>query len=507
MSEIHFGTDGWRGLIADDFTFAQVRRAAAATAAYIKDHPSAAQGPVLIGYDRRFLSKSFAHCAASIFSREHIPVLVSSRPVPTPAISFSVVHRSAPWGIVITASHNPASYNGFKIKESQGRSAPPEVTREIEAYLNIDSSSPAATGRGPMVRQTSGGDVIGTFDDRAAYEGYLRSRLDWKVLKRHHGRVVFDYLYGVGSGIPERVLKGSKFTLLSLHSEHDPLFGGLHPEPIENQLISLTKVVRARRAIVGIALDGDADRLGVVDDLGRYLTPHQVFPLLLLHCIEHKGWKGKIVQAVSLGYLSERIARSFNLPFEEVPVGFKHVAERMLNNNFLAGGEESGGYAVRGGLPERDGILNGLLFLEMLAARKKLPSQLLKDLEKRFGTARFRRIDIHLTTPILDRSTFARNISTRVPDRLAGEKVLEVRTRDGVKVMLQSGSWVLLRPSGTEPLIRTYAESESLGKTEALLKWARHAVTPAKAAPATLRVQGLPLRSPQASSRGGAQPI
>jgi phosphomannomutase len=227
---------------------------------------------------------------------------------------------------------------------------------------------------------------------------------------------------------------------------------------------------------VGIALDGDADRLGVVDDLGRYLTPHQVFPLLLLHCIEHKGWKGKVVQAVSLGYLSERIARAFDLPFEEVPVGFKHVAERMLDDNFLAGGEESGGYAFRGGLPERDGILNGLLFLEMLAARKKSPSQLLKDMEKRFGPARFRRIDIHLAQPLRNPSHFVQDVSTRVPDRLAGEAVAEVRTRDGVKVMLQSGSWVLLRPSGTEPLVRTYAESDTLSRTETLLKWARKAV-------------------------------
>jgi phosphomannomutase len=236
--------------------------------------------------------------------------------------------------------------------------------------------------------------------------------------------------------------------------------------------------VRGRRAVVGIALDGDADRLGIVDDRGRYLTPHQVFPLLVLHCIEHKGWKGKIVQAVSLGYLSERIARAFNLPFEEVPVGFKHVAERMLGQDFLAGGEESGGYAVRGGLPERDGILNGLLFLEMLAARRKSPSQLLKELEARFGAARFCRIDIHLQKPILDRSTFAKNVSTRVPDRLAGEAVSEVRTRDGVKVMLASGSWVLMRPSGTEPLIRTYAESENVQKTARLLRWAQQISAP-----------------------------
>ena len=460
---IRLGTDGWRGIIGDDFTYANLRCAAAATAAYIKSHHTMGDGSVLIGYDRRFLSRQFAECAASVIAAEHIPVQVSARPVPTPAISFSVAHRKASWGIVITASHNPALYNGFKIKEGRGRSAPPEVTREIEAHLSL--AAPAALGNADLK----------TFDDGRAYESYLRSRLDWKVLRAYKARVVFDYLYGVAAGIPERVLKGSGLTLSALHSVPDPLFGGLHPEPIESQLGELKSEVRRRRAVVGIALDGDADRLGVVDDKGRYLTPHQVFPLLVLHAIERKGWKGKIVQAVSLGYLSERIARSYNLPFEEVPVGFKHIAERMLGGDFLAGGEESGGYAVQGGLPERDGILNGLLFLEMLAATKKSPSRLLRELEKRFGAARFQRVDIPLDRPIADRARFTQNVSSRVPDTLAGESVAEIRTRDGVKVVLKSGSWVLLRPSGTEPLVRTYAESATLSQTSRLLDWAQKA--------------------------------
>jgi phosphomannomutase len=469
---IHFGTDGWRGIIAEDFTFANLRRAASATAAFMKSRGS--PGLVLIGYDRRFLSKEFAQAAAQVFAREKIPVRLSAGPMPTPAVSFSVVQQKAAWGIAITASHNPALYNGFKIKEGQGRSAPPEVTREIEAFLSISPSSPGPMDSPP---ESAGNDVsIDIFDDQHPYERYLKGRLDWKILRSYNGRVVFDHLYGVGSGIPERVLAGSKMSLHSIHAGHDPLFGGLHPEPIESELGDLKKEVLARRAVVGIALDGDADRLGIVDDQGRYLTPHQVFPLLLLHCIEHKGWKGKVVQAVSLGYLSERIARAGGLPFEEVPVGFKHVAERMLEDDFLAGGEESGGYAVRGGLPERDGILNGLLFLEMLAVRKKSPSQLLSELEKRFGAARFKRVDMPLDRPILDREHFVRNVSERVPDTLAGEAVAEVRTRDGVKIILKSGAWVLLRPSGTEPLVRTYAESDSLHKTDKLLVWAAKAV-------------------------------
>ncbi len=460
-SVIHFGTDGWRGLIADDFTFENLRKISTAAVIYIKSSRSPGRS-VLVGYDRRFLSRRFAEEVARTFSTHGITAQISAQPLPTPAVSFSVVHRKASWGIVITASHNPALYNGFKVKDAHGRSAPPEVTREIEAFLST-VTHPSQELSNP----------VSTFDDRTEYERYLRSRLDMKILRTYKARVVFDFLYGVAAGIPERILAGSKLVLSSMHAKVDPLFGGLHPEPIESQLAELKKEVRRRRAIVGIALDGDADRLGIVDDLGRYLTPHQVFPLLIWHCIEYKGWKGKIVQAVSLGYLSERIARAYNLPFEEVPVGFKHVAERMLEGQFLAGGEESGGYAVRGGLPERDGILNGLLFLEMLAARKTTPSQLLKKLEKRFGAARFKRIDIALEQPIQDHASFTQHISGRVPDALAGEPVAEVRTRDGVKIILKSGSWVLLRPSGTEPLIRTYAESDTLSRTNQLLSWAQ----------------------------------
>ncbi len=461
-SAIRFGTDGWRGLIAEDFTFEKVRQAAAACAAYMTAHPSLGDGTVLVSYDRRFLSRAFARAAANVLMSRGFPTRLSETPLPTPALSFSVVQHKASWGIMITASHNPAFYNGFKIKDALGRSAPLEVTREIEAFASVQATSSAAVDL-----------PLKTFDDRKEYIQYLRSRLDAKLLRAFKKTVVFDYLHGVGAGIPERVLMGSSVKSVALHAEEDPLFGGLHPEPVESQLHALCHAVRRRKAAVGIALDGDADRLGVVDEQGRYLTPHQVFPMLVLHCIEHKGWKGKIVQAVSLGYLSERIAREFGLPFEEVPVGFKHVAERMLQDDFLAGGEESGGYAVRGGLPERDGILNGLLFLEMLAARRQTPSQLLDAIEKRFGRACFKRVDLHLEQPIGDKARFGQDTSSRVPEKLASEEVSEVRTRDGVKVILKSGSWVLLRPSGTEPLMRTYAESESPQKTECLLKWAQ----------------------------------
>lgn len=476
-----FGTDGWRGLIADDFTFDNVRRVAAAASAAFRRH-----GPsrlLLIGYDRRFLSRPFAECAARVFQSNGFQVRLASTPSPTPAVSVCVKNQGAAWGIVITASHNPALYNGFKIKDAHGRSAPLEITRAIEEYL---ASPPlplpmAEDGRNDTQRRPAGraarpGEAIPEFDFWPTYERYLRSRLDWPALRRWKASIVFDYLHGVGAGIAERLLRGAALKIFPLHAEADPLFGGLHPEPIEPYLAGLKKEVRSRRALAGVAVDGDADRLGMIDEQGRYLTPHQVFPLLVLHCIEHKQWRGKIVQSVSLGALAERIAQAYHLPFEEVPVGFKYIAERMLKEDILAGGEESGGYAVRGGLPERDGLLSGLLFLEMLAVRRKSPSRLLADMERRFGRARFKRVDFSLQKAILDKAAFAQQIAQSLPNRLLGRSIRDVRPGDGVKIVLNDGAWVLLRPSGTEPLLRTYAESDSWDRTEKLLRWARKVV-------------------------------
>lgn len=463
MSVIHFGTDGWRGVIADDFTFPNLRRVASAVADHVLD--AGAGKRVLIGYDRRFFSPQFAAAVYDVLAAKGLDVALSDRPLPTPAVSVSVKAQKAAWGVMITASHNPALYNGFKIKDAHGRSAPPEVTQAIEARL-ATTQLPSVTTHAPA-RQT--------FNFLPDYDAYIRSRLDLKALATWRGPVVFDFLHGVGAGLPERYLRGAT-RIATLHEAMDPLFGGLHPEPIDPYLNALKKDVRRRRALVGIALDGDADRLGVVDDAGQLLTPHQVFPLLALHAIEHRGLRGKVVQAVSLGVLGERIAQSFNLPFEEVPVGFKHVAERMIRETVAAGGEESGGYAIGGGLPERDGVLNGLLFLEMLAVQKKKPSQLVAAMEKRFGRARFKRVDFPVAQPITDKAQFAKTVTAKLPARLLGQSITDVRPGDGVKIVLRSGAWVLLRPSGTEPLLRTYAESDSWKNTDALLAWAKRMV-------------------------------
>jgi phosphomannomutase len=461
---IKFGTDGWRGVIADEFTFSNLRRVAAGTAEFLKQDKSKAAGPILIGYDRRFFSKEFAQCVGGILQRAGFTVLIAKAPMPTPAVSVSVVAHKSPWGFMITASHNPAQYNGFKIKEGSGRSAPPEVTAMIEKLLpsgepTLDSPAVPADLR--------------TFDYRKEYDAYVRRRIDWKAINKFTARIALDHLHGVAAGIPESLFRNSKLRVHSIHSEVDPLFGGLHPEPIDLNLGDLQKEIRRTRSIVGFAYDGDADRLGVMDENGRYLSPHQVFPLLMLYGIEKRGWKGKVVQSVSLGALGPRIAEHFGFPFEEVPVGFKHVAQRMINEDILAGGEESGGYAFKDGLPERDGILNSLLFLEMLAVERKTTSELVKAMEKRFGAARFKRYDIPLKQPIYDKAKFSKDITARLPNTVAGSSVAEVRTQDGVKIVLKDGAWVLMRPSGTEPLLRTYAETDRWNRTDELLNLAQ----------------------------------
>jgi phosphomannomutase len=462
---IRFGTDGWRGVIAKDFTFENLRRVAGASAVYFRDYQKSDK-PILIGYDRRFLSPEFAREVAHVFRAHGLAVKIARTPMTTPSLSVMVAHHSAAWGVMITASHNPALYNGFKIKSAQGCSAPPHVTAEIERRLPASVALDPAKDEKPFE----------TFDFLSVYEGYLRKHLNWPLWKKANATVVFDPLYGVGAGIPDLLLRKTKIRRFSIHTAHDPMFGGLHPEPIEAYLGELRAEVRKRRAIVGIATDGDADRLGIVDDLGRYLTPHQVFPLLVLHAVEFKKWRGKIVQSVSLGALAERIATAYKLPFEELPVGFKHVAEKMLKEDILAGGEESGGYAFRGTLPERDGLLCGLMFLEMCIARGKRPSQLLKEMESRFGAARFHRVDISLEAPITDKTRFVEKILRDLPKEIVGTKIAEKRTSDGLKIFLEGGSWVLLRPSGTEPLVRTYAETGSASKTKALLQWAQSVV-------------------------------
>jgi phosphomannomutase len=461
---IKFGTDGWRGVMARDFTFENVRRVAQAVADYLreeimkapnrKDNPWTS--PVIIGYDRRFQSDSFAREVAKVLQGNKLNASLLSEPVPSPAVSL-LTHKSKGLGVVVTASHNPPSHNGIKIK-CAGRSAMEQLTQAIEACL--DRTQPT---RSTEIKEKSGRDI---------YIQHLKSKADTGRIKSKLKKpVVVDYMYGSAAGLLEAAVTSPK--LIPMHAEHDPLFGGLNPEPVEEQLKQLAERVKAEKAIMGLALDGDGDRLGVIDETGRYLTPCQVFPLMIQHLVERKKLKGKIVQAVSLGYVSARMAQAYGMTFEELPVGFKHVADRLASGEAVIGGEESGGFAWKGALPERDGCLSALLMLEMVAETGKGPGQLWKELAAKHGASAFKRLDFKLHKPVTDKSVFATKVMKKLPKKVLGSEIKETNQIDGLKVILAEGQWVLMRPSGTEPLLRIYAETESAKRTDELLELAK----------------------------------
>ena len=468
-TDIKFGTDGWRGIMARDFTFENVRRVAQAVADYVKEDAEKGpkkggymNSPILIGYDKRFQSDAFAREFAKVLQGNKLLPVLLAESLPTPAVSF-LTRKLKGLGVMVTASHNPAAYNGIKLK-ADGRAVLENVTSAVEAC--IDRNIPA---RSNDFKEKSFRDV---------YLQYLKSKINPAPIKAKLKRtVVVDYLFGAASGLLEELVPSKH--IVTIHSERDPLFGGINPEPIELNLKALIERVRKEKALIGIALDGDADRIGIVDDTGRYFTPCQVFPIVIDYLIEKKGIKGKIVQSVSMGYLSGRIAKDRGLEFEELPVGFKHVAEQLAQGLAVVGGEESGGYAWKGALPERDGLLTALLFLEMCVLQNKTPSQLWKKIEDKYGKSVFRRIDFRVHRAIPDKAAFAAKLTKKLPKKILGSEIKQLITTDGLKIILAEDHWLLMRPSGTEPLMRVYAESDSEKRTQELLDLAKKWVAPA----------------------------
>ncbi len=457
-NEIKFGTDGWRGVMGRDFTFDNVRKVAQAIAEYMKALPPKARGrgTVIVGYDQRFQSEAFAHEVARILDGNKLRPILLAETLPTPAVSF-LTRKEKAHGVMVTASHNPPAYNGIKIK-LEGRAATEKVTAAVESML--EKANPVRDGQ------------VATKSYRKAYLDYLKGRINPRPIAAKLKRpVVVDYLFGAAAGLLEELVPSKK--LITIHNRRDPLFGGLHPEPIEKNLKELSERVLKEKALIGVALDGDADRVGIIDEKGRYLSPCQVFPIILEHLIAQKGVKGKIVQSVSMGYLSARIARAHQFEFEELPVGFKHVAEQLASGAAAFGGEESGGYAWKGSLPERDGLLTALLLLEMCTARKMTPGQLWAEIESKYGKSHFTRVDFHVHKPVADKRVFTERVKKRLPKKILGKPIAKLLDIDGLKVILEGDHWVLMRPSGTEPLIRTYAESDSPKTTQALLELAQ----------------------------------
>jgi len=441
MINIKFGTDGWRKKIADEFTFSNVEKLAQATCDVIRKKSRSRL--LLIGYDSRFLSKEFALTVGTIGLANGFKVEVSDQAVTSPGLAYQVKAKKAAVGVMITASHNPSYFSGYKLKGPHGGSVAEDLTQEIETHLeDIEVKNTQAP--------------IKESDFNAGYTKWIKSQIKLKYLDHLKGGVVLDSMFGPTGIIFEKLLSGYKKVEL-IRTAKDPLFGGINPEPIEKNLKFLQETVLRKKADVGIALDGDGDRIGVVDEKGHYIPPHTVMPLLIQHLVLNRKLKGKIVQTVSMGYLPERMANKFRFPFEEVPVGFKYISSKMVKEKVVFGGEESGGFGVGLWMPERDGVLSGLLLLEMLGQIKKPISVLIQDLQEEYGRSIFKRVDFPVKEPV-DKKAWTETLQQRITEKFGSQKVKKVNSLDGLKITMEDDSWVLMRPSGTEPLVRTYAE-------------------------------------------------
>ncbi len=455
MAEIRFGTDGWRAVIAEDYTFEHVRAVAQATAGWLRRTGQARSG-VVVGYDTRFLSDAFATAAAEVLAANGIAVALASRAAPTPALSHAVLDREAAAGVVITASHNPARWNGFKVKQAAGNSAPPEVTSEIEqavpAILDGGGAAGGADGEGAA--------RIERFDPNPPYLAALREFVDLERIREAGLRVAVDSMYGAAGGLTAAAIGEGATTVHELHGEPNPAFPGMRaPEPIAPNLGALMRLLQEGEHDVGLATDGDGDRFGLVDEQGRFLNQLQVFALLVRYLLEVRGERGAIVRSITTTRMVDLLGERHDCPVFETPVGFKHLGPRMIDEDAITAGEESGGYAFRGHIPERDGVLSGLLLLDYMVQTGKPASQLLAELYAELGPHEYDRVDVTLREE--ERDAIAEQAAAATPSEIAGLRVVSRDTLDGYRFTLEGGWWLLMRFSGTEPLLRIYAELPS----------------------------------------------
>jgi len=465
---IKFGTDGWRAIIAQDFTFDNVRICAQGVAGYLKHSGLASRG-LVVGYDTRFASEDFAAAAAEVIAGNGIKVYLCPRATPTPVISFGIIAQKAGGAIIITASHNPAIWSGFKYKSEFGSSASTEVEAQIEEYI----ARTIATGEINRMLLTEALEqgIVEYLDLAPVYSRQLAKLIDLNELRQAKLKIVVDSMYGAGAGYFQTLLGGGAMELMEINGERNPLFPGIQPEPIAANLARLSATVIEQRANVGLATDGDADRLGIVDEKGTFLNPLQVFALLALYLLEINGERGAIVKTITTSSMLYRLSEIFEVPIYETSVGFKYVAPIMLAENALMGGEESGGYGFRGHIPERDGILAGLYFLNLMIKTGKTPSELVDYLYTKVGPHYFKRIDVKFPEP--ERQAIIERIKKNPPVDIDGVKVVKFDTADGFRFVLADSTWLLIRFSGTEPVLRIYTESDSQPRVEKLLDFGK----------------------------------
>jgi alpha-D-glucose phosphate-specific phosphoglucomutase len=473
---IHFGTDGWRAVISDTFTFTNLRLVTQAIADAVASESwlngTANQKEVdlrrmVVGFDTRFLSDRYASETARVLAANGFNVYLAHADAPTPAISYAVRHLNAVGGIMITASHNAPRYNGVKLKAAFGGSASPEQCRRVEVYLNDNE----AQARGPNLmdfEQARQLKLIQRFNPITAYHEHLRKLIDFDVISDNPQRIVVDSMYGSGRGVIRAILQGSGCEVYEVRGEMNPGFGGVHPEPIGRYLGALAGAISMGSGNFGLATDGDADRIGAMDERGNFVDPHKIMALTLRYLVEKRGWKGSVVRTVSTTRMIDRLAERYGLAVHETPVGFNHIADWMLKEDVLIGGEESGGISFRGHIPEGDGILMGLMIVEMVAASGGSLAELVEDLLKEVGPAFYERKDMRLRHPVA-KDKMTDFLCGSAPAAVGGESLREVSSLDGVKYIFADDSWLLIRPSGTEPVLRVYAEGRTPEMVKALL--------------------------------------
>ncbi len=451
-TEIKFGTDGWRAIIAEDFTFPNVRACAQSVALYLKDTGLGQRG-LVVGYDTRFASEDFAAAVAEVAAANGIHAYLCDSPVPTPVVSHALLQRKAGGAVIITASHNSAQWSGFKYKPEYASSASPETIASLEEPLPSILASDVP--RLPLAEAQEQG-LVELISPRQPYLDHLAELVDLETLRAAGLRVVIDSMYGAAIGWLSKLLAGGATQVRELHGERNPLFPGLQPEPITRHLGALIDTVTATGADVGLATDGDGDRLGVLDGQGRFVNQLQAFALLAYYLLEVRGLRGPIVKSVTTTSMVLRLGELYGVPVHETGVGFKYLGPKMRQTDAIIAGEESGGYAFRGHLPERDGILSGLYFLDLMARRRKDAADLIEELFRKVGPHYYDRVDIEMSAQ--ERRQVESRLPELRPNRIAGLAVTGIDSTDGLRFKLEDGAWALIRLSGTEPLMRIYTE-------------------------------------------------
>jgi alpha-D-glucose phosphate-specific phosphoglucomutase len=465
---IHFGTDGWRAVISDTFTFSNLRQLvqaisdAVASEAWLNGTSNGLAPDLkkmVVGFDTRFLSDRYAVDVARVLAANGFTVYLTQADAPTPVISYAVRNLNAVGGIMITASHNAPRYNGIKLKAAFGGSALPEQCRKVEVYLNDNE----AQARGPNLmdyNQAKTLKLIQRFNPIPAYHEHVRKLIDFDKIAENPQRIVVDSMYGSGRGVIRSLLQGSGCEVTEIRGEMNPGFGGIHPEPIGIYLGALAGAISMGMGSFGLATDGDADRIGAMDERGNFVDPHKIMALSLKYLVEKRNMRGSVVRTVSTSMMIDRLAKKYGLKVYETPVGFNHIADYMLREDILIGGEESGGISFKGHLPEGDGIIMGLLLLEIVADSGFTLHDLVNNLIEEVGPAEYERRDIRLRLPV-SKDKMVKRLKDEAPMEIGGQKLENISTLDGVKYLFTDDSWLLIRPSGTEPVLRVYAEGRS----------------------------------------------